>query len=204
MNKLLLVVEGEGDVSATPVLLRRILAEYFQKYDCEIITQRRRDLAHLRANDWSNFKRYFAVAHAEGCPIIWLLDCDDDCPLLLLRELYKLIALLNLRVPMAFVFWVKEYEAIFLYDLDSLIEKLEIGAIEQPIMVPEKKRGVKEWISSQLPDGYTYRETMDQEAITAVLNLKKIEEQYKSFGHLVRVVEWLMKSPRTELYATKL
>ena len=203
MPRLLLIVEGEGDVYAAPVLLRRVLNQYFERYDFEIVTHRRHDLSHLRANDWANFKRYLEAAHAENCPIIWMLDCDDGCALEWLKQIYKLVALMKLRQPLAFVFWVREYEVIFIYDLEAIKVKLNIQEIHDVPEKPEAKRGVKEWICDQLPRGFSYRETIDQEAITAVVDLGKIFAKSGDFEHLVKVVSWMINDPKPEIYPSR-
>ncbi|HEV7165989.1 MAG TPA: DUF4276 family protein [Gammaproteobacteria bacterium] len=204
MSNLLLVVEGEGDVDATRLLMRRVLAQFFDRHDYKIHVHRRHDLCHLRANDWANFKRYFNAAHAEECPIIWLLDCDDGCALDWLRNIYKVVAQLGLRQPLAFVFWVREYEAMFLYDLESIKEKLGIEEFHDIPADPQAKRGVKEWISSQLPSGFAYRESLDQERLTAVVDLEKIKTGYRSFEHLIKATEWILQCEDSDIYPAAL
>ena len=52
MQQLLIIVEGQGEVQAAPVLIRRFLENDLGIYGCQIDTHRRHGLDHLRANNW--------------------------------------------------------------------------------------------------------------------------------------------------------
>src|SRR5579885_1820808 len=105
--KILLIVEGYGEVKAAPVLARR----YFHNreiYDVEFDTHRRHDLAYLKANDWNNYRRFLRAAYSEGCPILWMIDCDDGCFMDELRHMRDIANEMVVRQPIGFTFWIRE------------------------------------------------------------------------------------------------
>lgn len=199
MPSILLVVEGDGEVQAAPLLARRILHELHGRYEWDFITHRRRDLAHLRAQNWNHFRRYLSAAFNERMPILWLLDADDDCPLRLLSEIREVTDEIKLREPTAFTFWIREYETLFLHDPTVLTTRYGIAAIED-INEPEKIRGAKEWISKQLPARQSYKPTVDQAAMTAGLDIGSVRDKYRSLAHFEKTLLWLIDNPPAEMY----
>lgn len=200
MPNLLLVVEGHGELEAAPVLVRRIFNELFGEFDVDIDVQRRRCLAHLRANEWSNFKRYLAAAFNEGTPILWILDADDECAVDCASEMVEIANLVGLRQPFAVAFWIREWETMFLYDWVNL--RSAIGAIGQngPPADPEQIRGAKEWITAQLPKNVIYKETVDQTRLSARVSIEFLRERYRSFRHFCNVLEWLIDQQSPDTY----
>lgn len=200
---MLLIVEGDGDVTATPLLARRVLRDR-EIYDWDFLRpQKRRDIAHLQARDWYNFKRYLAAAFCEEVPVLWLLDCDEGCALEMAKEIYHIVSLEGVRQPLAFGFWVKEYESLFLADLEAVKKKLGIAQFRDAPPSPEAKRGAKEWLSRQLPTGRIYKETLDQEKITAEVDLGKLRINSRSFRHFENALLWLVKQNTAKLYPLK-
>jgi hypothetical protein len=199
MQKLLLIVEGEGDASAAPILVRRVMAELFGVYDLLIEVQRRRDINHLRANDWAHFKRYVQAAFYEGCPILWLLDADDECPVALAGTMYQIVESIGVRQPFSVGFWVREYETMFLYDKKMLVHFLG-DKVKIDVGDPEMIRGAKEWLSSKLPRGEIYKARVDQSRLTAMVNLQALKASYRSFQHFEKVLNWLLSHNQPVVY----
>lgn len=199
MKKLLLVVEGESDVSAAPHLMRRVLSDVCGRYDCQVETHRRKDIAHLRANDWANLKRYLLAAFLEEMPVLWMLDCDDGCAVTIVGEMYRQAALVGVRQPLVFCLWVREYETMFLYDPRNVAKKLGIPEFVSP-QVPEQKRGAKELLSAAMPRGHAYKERFDQLPLTAVLDLDRLRNNYRSYRHFENAVKWLVDQSEPSLY----
>jgi|SRR3990172_1361700 len=199
MPKLLLIVEGDGDVVAIPTLARRVLGEFYGIYDWNFETHRRKDMAHLVANDGANFKRYLQAALHEEMPILWTIDCDDGCAVRNGCILSSYAQQIGVFQPMAFSFWVREYEAIFLYDPDTVKSKLGIQPQELAGDLSQR-RGVKELISSLMPRGKKYKERIDQPALTANINLELPKANYRSFQHFEKALHWLTQQRVPALY----
>lgn len=199
MSRILLIVEGDGEVEAAPVLARRVLRELYGIYNWSFETHRRRDIAHLKANQWANFRRYLEAAFIEGVPILWMLDCDDGCVIELVREMQTQARNVSIRQPLAFCMWVKEYETMFLYDPACLRQRLAIPDFQAPVK-PDGKRGVKEPLNSQMPSGRCYKERLDQPALSAKVDLGKLQSEYRSFQHFAKSLHWLVHQNMPDLY----
>jgi hypothetical protein len=199
MNRLVLIVEGHGELRAGPLLVRRILEEHGE-YGWTIDVQRRHDLAHLRGRGWGNFERYLKTAYGSGAPILWMLDCDDACVKDILGEFVTKANDIGIRQPLAFAFWEKEFEVIFLYEAALLGRRFGLsGTLELPER-PASVRGAKEWISALLPKGRSYKETIDQEKLTAGVGLSLLRDRDPSFQHLEKALLWLVQAKKPELY----
>jgi hypothetical protein len=203
MKELLLVVEGHGEVSAAPLLVRRLLAERLDIHYCDIETQRRRDIGHLRARDWVNFRRYVDAAYNEERPILWLLDCDDDCAKEIVHELTQQVATTNPRQPIAFALLPCEYETMFLYDIEAAKDSLPIAAAVAGPDNPKNIRGAKGWLDRHMPPGQIYKETVDQVKVTSRLNFELLEREYRDFRHLVSALRWLSRQTHPLVYPLK-
>lgn len=199
MPRILLIVEGEGEVAAAPILARRVLGELYGVYGWEFDVQRRKDIEHLRARGWEHFRRYLAAAYYEELPILWMLDCDDGCVIDYLKAIYEQVPTVGIRQPLAFCFWVREYETMFLYDPDHVREKLGIDQLNVP-SPPESKRSAKEHISAQMPPDRSYSPRIEQPALTAILSLQDVREKYHSFRHFEKALNWLIQQQGPGLY----
>lgn len=200
MQNILLVVEGEGEVEAARVLASRVLVERNQLYDWSFVTHRRGGITNLQASEWGNFRRFLLAAYKEDMPILWMLDNDEGvCARALIKEFYAQIYSVGIRQPLAFSLWKREYETLFLYDSENVSKKLgcaEITVLEDP----ERKRGVKEFLSRQMPTGQSYKERINQPSLTTVIDLEKVHRNYSSFRHFERALLWLTNQVMPELY----
>ena len=115
MTTIAAIVEGEGDVHALPVLLRR-LAQTRGVFDFIIPTPIRvaRD-RFLRRDE--EFRRMLLLASAKAGPggtVLVLLDADDDCPADLAQESTVRARQILPGANLAVVIANREYEAWFL------------------------------------------------------------------------------------------
>ena len=127
MITVLPLVEGEGDVEAVPQLLRRIRDSH-QRFDVEICRPHRRgDFYRVRRR----FDDYLRAGLNEANRLLWVLDCDDGCPVELARELEALYARnppsQNCKIKYAFI--VKEYETLFLAEERAARARLSISKV---------------------------------------------------------------------------
>lgn len=200
MPSILIIVEGEGDIEAAPLLCRRLLGELYGAYDWSFVTHRRGSIANLKANNCAHFKRFLQAGYKEGMPILWMLDNDEnECARSLVREFYQHVNSIGVQQPLAFCLWTREYETMFLYDPEFLAAKLGIQELSIPDS-PENRRGAKELLSKQMPHGQGYKERVNQPALTAGISLERLKENYRSFQHFERALIWLTQRVQPELY----
>lgn len=173
------IVEGYGDVSAVPVLLRRILHDN-QIYEFEIAQP-------FRAGDYWRVRRGFAdlvrQLAKEGASILVLLDCDDGCPVEFRDELLSAVpGDIDSTIEVAFI--VREFESMFLADEVTSKRELEIPEGVPFPVDPEVPRDAKGWLSRHMPYGMGYKETVHQEQLVARISLETLRITSRSFRHL--------------------
>jgi hypothetical protein len=201
MTRLLVIAEGHGDVESLRILVRRVLQEHLSIFDCDIDVQRRKDIRHQRANDWANFRRYLEVAYKEHCPVLWSVDCDDDCAWQIAKEVCSLVEALGARQPFAVALWVKEYESLFLSDFETTKVVMKLSESATAPTDPESIRGAKKVIDDYLPQNRAYKEPIDQPRITAHLDLDVLLTRSRCYRHLVAVLEWIVRQTAPSVYS---
>ncbi len=163
-NKILSIVEGDGDVEALPILLRRLLFEVKERFEFHIDQPKN---AH-GCNNLTKFKgieRFLELCRADSscAAILVLVDTDENCAKDLALDLAARARLLGLQIPIAIVCATCEYEAWFLASLETTANQSIKGRdgltkdakYEGEV---ENKRGVKEWLTQYMPLGRTYRD----------------------------------------------
>jgi Domain of unknown function (DUF4276) len=192
MPKIVPIVEGPGDIEAVPELLRRILYDIYHAYDWQI--------AHpLRANNLTALRQRVDsfMGYAHGIPdcgaILVLLDLDDGCPK---DEALSLAHVIrngyHYSHPVAVVLAHCEYEAWFLASLDTIAGNCDLPkelSYPQPV---ENRRGVKEWLTEQMPPGIAYSETHHQVRMTQFIDLALAQSHSRSFQRLCHAVSELI------------
>ena len=193
MPTLQLLVEGEGDMQAAPVLLRRLLHEEHQRYDWQVDpkhTMKVWGLHKLRQN-LPTFIEHLRGKTCDGAMI--LLDLEDQLPCEEAPALAEEIAALQpLPFPVVIVFACREYEAWFLAGIASIAAKSAYfaNALTYP-HDPEAKRGAKEWLAKQLPATVKYKEVPHQEQFTRLLDFGQARRAL-SFRRLERALQELL------------
>ena len=170
MRRLLMIVEGHGDVRAVPVLVRRIL-ESHGIYDVQLLPPQRRG-EHPSVKRL--FDNYFLAAIKDNAAILWIMDFDSkeyECPYIESNELLARAHALRPGWPLKVAFLVKEYEALFLHD-------------EQATRA----------VFTDIPKQAEFP-AVPEEKITARLDLHLLRERSKDFAHLERAVLHLINSP---------
>lgn len=187
------IVEGDGEVEALPVLIRRIASvvtpEDPPRVERPIRVPRGRL---LKAEELERAVKLAARRAGPGGRILVVFDADDDCP----RELgTKVLGRAtsartdrHIRVVLA----KREYEAWFLAAAESIAGRRELSADLVAPEVPEAIRDAKGWLSARMPRGRAYRETRDQAALSATFDLKQARRSAPSFAKLWRDVEALL------------
>jgi hypothetical protein len=177
-----LVVEGQGEVQAVPLLVRRICHELLDRYGFETTPPVRRPRSSLpKAGELEKAVRLARLNTGGEGPVLVLLDADDDCP----AELGPALRSRAGATDVAIVLANREFETWFLYAAESLRGKSHLSATLVTPPDPEAKRDAKGWLTRQMPDGHAYSPTVDQAALVAAMDLNAAQSS-PSFARLCR------------------
>lgn len=191
------VVEGDGDVVAVPVLLRRLWSELGGEF-IEILSppiRRKRD----------QFERQIELNKAVGLAAVKLKHSppSEDPSLVLLlfdrdpspqppchlapqasRWAVQAYGHLDIDCVVANI----EYETWFVAAAESLAKFIELDENEPIPDAPEAQRCGKKWIESRFR-GAKYSETQDQPRMSAAMDFAMARRRSPSFDKLCRELE---------------
>lgn len=175
MNRIIsCIVEGHGEVSSVPILVRRIADGHDPTAPVRVPPPLRVSADKLRRP--GELERYVELAArragTEGGVLV-LLDADDDedCPARLGPELLARCVAQRSDTPMSVVLAKREFEAWFLAAPASVAGHRGLVADLRGPDDPEDVRGAKEWLRRHMSAGTTYAPTQDQPALTALFDL---------------------------------
>lgn len=179
------IVEGDGEVAALPILLRR-LAEWrtpghYPDIQAPIRVRRDRFL-----NRDEEFRRHLLLAAAKCGNDGWilvLLDADDDCPATLGADILLRAQACVPHRPVSVVLANREYEAWFIAAAPSLDGCRSFVFNPHDVIDPEALRDAKGWIKERMANG-TYGGTTDQPAFTMRMDLHQAFDRSRSFRKL--------------------
>jgi Domain of unknown function (DUF4276) len=188
-KKIELIVEGVGDVQALPVLVERILRAH-NIFDVQVAqpVHRRGEIRTVR----TRFNEFFRIAAYHGRPVLCVLDFDcDDCHDALgeEREFLRMAQAIRPQYPFQACFLVKEYESLFLWDLEAT--KTVFPLIKSDYVFPDNPeliRDAKGELSKAQPVGYSYKPTAHQEQLSRKVSLELLREKSASFQRLEQAV----------------
>ena len=194
------IVEGDGEVEAVPILLRRFaeLSGYPGQVDAlRPIRQPASKL--LKKNKQGRrieLERIVELAIRElrgPGGIFVLLDCEDDCPATLGPDLLKCVRNVRPGFPATVVLAYREYESWFLGAAASLAGRRDLPANLLPHPAPEIPRDCKGWLSAHMPRGRRYDEITDQPALTHAFDFDAARRTCSSFDKCYRALATLMR-----------
>ncbi len=201
MSKLYVLVEGYGEVQAVQNLLTRI------SRDLECFYPWSTPLRWQNLHQWEATRggvrrgADFIRGKADVGGLLILRDEDDSCPRELAPSIAGLLQGMDLPFPVSYVLLHPEYEVLFLPCLERMAGEFPDG---RPGLMPgtgwdgvswETRRGVKEWLSKNFPDGRGYKPTMDQLIMTRKIDLPTLRAaDVPCFGSLERAVRLLCKN----------
>lgn len=201
MYKIVPIVEGEGDVKAFPILLRKLIHEKFDRYDFEVMQPLN---THTKFNIVKQRGLEKFVQHAENkleCDktseyggIVILLDADKDCPKKLAIGLAKRI---STKYPTVVVVANKDYEAWFLPFISTMAGqkisgRLLIKAGLSSIETTDGQKG-KSWIEANDDLSSPYNEPDDQPPLTELIDISNAAlKKMRSFKRLEDAIEELI------------
>jgi hypothetical protein len=178
------IVEGYGEVSALPVVLRR-LRDVAQAYEFEVGRPIRRTRSQLVQQRPLQNAVKLALKQPHCGAIVILFDADDDCPKDLVAQLQQWAAEAAGPVPCGLVLATREYEAWFLGAIESLRGRRGIRGDAAFQGDPEAVRDAKGTLEEQMDARCSYLETTDQPALSAQFDMKMAFRRCRSFRRLV-------------------
>jgi len=194
MLRIAIIVEGDGEIEAVPVLLRRLAEACGHPGQVDIVNKLRIPANRLIKAGELERAVELSVRKLGGLGGIFvLLDAEDDCPATRGPELATRARAARPDFPIGLCLAHREYEAWFLAAAGSLACQRHLPATLADHPEPERPRGCKEWLTAQMPIGRAYQETDDQSAFTATFNLTRARETSSSFDKCWREAEFLFR-----------
>ena len=172
MPKIVTIVEGHGEVSSVPILLRRIADDLIPGVFVELprpIRIKRQQL--LKDGELERAVDLAARQAGADGRILILLDSDEDCPRHLAAEISRRAIKARSDRLIRVVLAKAEYESWFLAAAASIAGCRGIAASATPPPDPESVADPKRWLSDRMPAGWSYRPTLDQPALTQIFDL---------------------------------
>ena len=190
MKTVMAIVEGDGEVAALPILLRRLgnwLSPQVRFTVPSPIRVRREQFV----NREEEFRRMLELAAAKCGDQGWilvLLDAGDDCPAEFGRLILQRAQAIVMHRRISVVLANREYEAWFIASASSLHGNRGLMIAGEEERSCDAIRGAKEWLSSRMPVS-KYREVTDQPGFSALLDLTQARQNSRSFRKLC--TEWI-------------
>lgn len=197
------IVEGHGEFSAVPILLRRVIAELNVSVPIEIARPIRRPRSTLlKVGGIESAVQLAAIEMGESGAIFVILDSEGECP----RELGPSMLARAQKVrsdrSSLVVLAHQEFEAWFLASASSLKGQRGLSQDIEDHDHPESFRGCKEWLEIWMPPTSKYSETADQAAFTATFDLARARRA-PSFDKLWREIEHVCQNALAETEETE-
>ena len=194
MPTIVAIVEGDGEVEAVPILIRRI-AEV-ETPGVFLHVPKPNKVQRGRILKPGGIEPYVELAARQGGPdgrVLVLLDADDDCPRDLAPRILRRATEVRSDRRIQVVLAQREYEAWFLAAADSLAGNRGLREDITAPGDPETIRDAKGWLTGQMPRGRSYRETLDQTALTKGFDLEGARRSAASFRKMWRAVTDLLR-----------
>jgi hypothetical protein len=187
------IVEGQGDATAAPVLIRRLAASIDPACRITISPPRRIPKSKLvRPGELERSVEALARQIGRAMPILIVIDADTDCPKDLAYDLVARCRATHGDISVSTVVAKMEYETWFIAAAESLSGRSEFAHPLTRPDDPESIRGAKEWLSRQMKEGHRYVETRHQAAYSAVIDIAQamtIRSFQKLAAEVRRIVE---------------
>ena len=187
--KVYLIVEGHGEVTAAPVLLRRLLWDCAQSYGVDIGSPViRRTQSQLTREVGVGDAVRLAMAQPDCAAVLVLFDGEDQCPVELAAKVRLWAQAAAGQIPCEVVIAYREYETWFLAALESLRGRCRIAEDASAPANPELKRDAKGALEEFMPSGASYAPTIHQQKLSAVFDMSLAHQRNRSFRKLTKAV----------------
>ncbi len=186
------IVEGDGEVQAVPLLIRRLGALITPGLSLHIPRPIRvkRDQV-VKPGELERAVELAARQAGRNGAIFVLLDADDDCPAELGPSLLARAAQARSDFIIGLTLAKHEYEARFLAAAESLRGQRNLSPDLTSPPDPENVHGAKEWLSRHMTGIHSYVETLDQAPLTVGFDLMAARGS-DSFDKCFREIERLL------------
>jgi hypothetical protein len=197
MSRLVLFVEGDGDVESAPALVTRLRAELPPDLQTGFVDTnpfRVAGYANLTGRCAGQWVRYLRAARQRPntSSVLLLLDADTledkgGCVRDAARELAEAARMAGggTQFSVAVVFFRKEYESLLIASYPYLPGRRAGVTLSEN--VEEAPRGAKQWLNRNLDGGY--KEAEDQVVLTRAINFEHLRNQqircFRRFEHAV-------------------
>jgi hypothetical protein len=204
--KIIPFVEGQGDVQALPILVKRVLVNIlgaqFSANPVDICDAWRvGHLNKLQASGCAQWIRLLGVAGRNGASAVLLVLDGDNlgklCPVEVARALSKSAQVSGAAVgfSVGVVFAMQEMESWFIADAQALSLSLNtqpLRRVKPLTAIPDNPehgpRDAKGWLSHNMPDGY--KPTIHQAEFARRLDIHTVRSQnlrsFRRFEHAVQ------------------
>jgi Domain of unknown function (DUF4276) len=193
------IVEGDGEVQAVGLLLRRLIEAF--NLAIPIVVSRPIRQARGTLLKEGGIERAVDLAcieiGAQGVVLV-LLDSEGDCPAQLGPLLLSRSRNARPDKRVAMVLAHHEFEAWFLAAASSLAGHRSLAADIQDHPRPEEVSGCKEWLEQRMPLTSKYSETADQPALVAAFDMHLARRRAPSFDKLWREFEQVRRDATGE------
>ena len=191
MTRIVAIVEGDGEVDAIPLLIRRIAFEVSTLSPLDVprpIRVRRQRF--VKPGEVERYVNLAAIrGDAEG-RILVVLDANGDCPAELGPNVLQRACAARSDRRIEVVVAKCEYESWFIAAVESLQGTRGISAAAKVPEDPESIRGAKEWLRARMSSPYS--PTADQATFTATFDMALARRRSPSFDKMWRAVSALL------------
>lgn len=177
------VVEGEGEVKAVPVLLRRMIeiAGGFEQLEISRPIRVKRN----QLLKQEGFAAALRLARIQNSGVVLILfDSDGECPVNIRDTLEGWASAEASDMNCQIVIAHHEYEAWFLSSIHSLRAHPTVRDEAMVHPDPESRQGAKEQLSVRMHAGTSYSPTAHQAAFSQALDMAAAYNQCRSFRKL--------------------
>jgi hypothetical protein len=197
------IVEGQSEVQSIGVLLRRLFHEHLCVYDINVAFPFRvKRNKVVRPGELEDSIQTAILKRANTAAVLVLLDADvdedDELPCVLAPNLLARARTVT-RLPISVVLANREFEAWFLGAKESLRGERGVRIDATNVVDPERIRGARERLTSNMEQGRRYVEVDDQPALAAKMDLDMARQNCPSFDKLVREVERLVREMNSDI-----
>ncbi|MFC1429200.1 DUF4276 family protein [Streptacidiphilus sp. N1-3] len=192
------VVEGEGELGALPIVLRRLM-HTAEIWDADIRPPHLIDRGRLvKQGGLESVVDLLARRLPPAAPggILVLIDADDDCPADLGPSLLRRAEDTRPDRRVSVVLANREFEAWFLAAAPSLGGR---AGLPQGLAVPENRetlRDCKSWLTHHRTDRGKYSPRIDQGALASAFDIDLARINSPSFDKFCRDVSYLLTGKR--------
>lgn len=191
IRKILPIVEGDSEVNAIPVLLRRIINRV-KAFEIQIDKPWlvKRDQVIHKEGVIENKIRAALIMRDDVSAIIIILDADSDCPVEIAANLLQRCRVTT-QIPISVIMAKSKLECWFLGAKESLQGVRGIKADAETPEDPESL-GIGR-LKNNMEKGFTYHKVYDPPAFAAKMDIDMAIESCPSFARFVRETERLIE-----------